>query len=183
MIRLLNWQGIAGIGLSLALAILLVIQKAETNHWKKQSANFEQLYRQEQSAFAETVANTRAAADQARAADKANADRVAAEQQSINQRTANDFEARLSAARARADQLRSQSRASADSGARGSAPVPGLPAPAAGPAQAARESRLPAADALTATEQAIQLDELIKWVRSQAPVDNNPKAGASPPSD
>jgi hypothetical protein len=46
----------------------------------------------------------------------------------------------------------------------------GLPAAPAGAAQAAREDRLPDSDALTATEQAIQLDELIKWVKAQAAV-------------
>jgi hypothetical protein len=173
ILKLLNWQGIAGIASALALSVLLLVQKSETSHWKKQSANFEQLYRQEQSALAETVANARAAAEQARAADKANADRAAAEQQSINQRTANDFETRLSAARAHADQLRRQSPAAADPGARGNAPMPGLPAPAGSAAQTTLKDRLPAADALTATEQAIQLDELIKWVRSQAAVDPN----------
>ena len=55
------------------LAVLLVIQKGETRHWKKQSAQFEQLYRGEQAAFAGTVANYRAAAETARAADSANA--------------------------------------------------------------------------------------------------------------
>jgi hypothetical protein len=45
--------------------------------------------------------------------------------------------------------------------------VPGLSAAPAGAAQAASQDRLPAPDALTATEQAIQLDELIKWVRAQ----------------
>ena len=55
--------------------------------------------------------------------------------------------------------------------------MPGLfPLPPRGAAQAAGQDRLPQADALTATEQAIQLDELIKWVRKQAAVDNNPKA-------
>ncbi len=68
ILRLLNWQGIAGIVASLALAVLLVIQKGETSHWKKQSASFEQLYRQSETAFATTVANGRAAAEQARAA-------------------------------------------------------------------------------------------------------------------
>jgi hypothetical protein len=51
--------------------------------------------------------------------------------------------------------------------------MPGLPAAAGGPAQAAGDQRLPAGLALTATEQAIQLDELIKWVRRQAAVDPN----------
>lgn len=176
MIRLLNWQGIVGVGVSLGFAILLVIQHLETSHWKKQSASFEQLYREEQSALAVTIADARAAADQARAADQANAERVAAEQTIINERTANDLEARLAAARARADRLLLHSEAAADPRARGSAPVPGLPAAAGSTAQAARQNRLPAADALTATEQAIQLDELIKWVKGQAAVDPNSKA-------
>jgi hypothetical protein len=173
VIRLLNWHGIAGIGVSLALLIMLTVQKLESVHWQKQSDRFEQLYQEDQAAFATTVANARAAADQARAADKANADRVAAEQQSINQRTADDYEARLSAARARADQLRLQSQAAPDPGAGGDAPVPVLSAPARGPTKAAGQDRLPVSDALTATEQAIQLDELIKWVGAQAEVEPN----------
>jgi high-affinity Fe2+/Pb2+ permease len=183
ILRLLNIQGIAGIAASLALGILLLVQKGETSHWKKQSAGFEQLYRQDQSAFATTVANARAAAVQARAADTANAQRVAADQRTINERTEHDFEARLAAARAAAQRLRGQSEAAADSGARRSAPVPALSAPAGSAAQAAGQDRLSSQDALTATEQAIQLDELIKWIRTQAAVDNNPKAVASQPGD
>src|SRR5947208_5064813 len=95
ILRLLNPQGIAGIAVSLALAILLVIQKAETHHWKKQSGHFEQLYRAEQSSFAQTVANYRTAATAARAADLAGAQRVAAEQRSISERTSHDYESRL----------------------------------------------------------------------------------------
>jgi hypothetical protein len=51
--------------------------------------------------------------------------------------------------------------------------VPGLPSPAIRAAQRSGEDRLPPADALTATEQAIQLDELIEWVKEQATVDPN----------
>ena len=51
--------------------------------------------------------------------------------------------------------------------------MPGLPTSEVGLAESPEETRLPAADALTATEQAIQLDELIKWVRAQAAVDPN----------
>jgi hypothetical protein len=36
---------------------------------------------------------------------------------------------------------------------------------------------------VTATEQAIQLDELIKWVRAQAKVDNNRGTSANSPGD
>jgi hypothetical protein len=170
-LRLLNPQGLAGVAVSLALAIFLVLQKAETHHWKRESGRFEQLYARERAAFAGTVANYRAAADAARAADKANAERVAAAQRSINERTEDEFEARLAAARAAAQRLRSHSEAAADPGTRGIAPVPGLPPAAGGAAQAARQNRLP--DALLATEQAIQLDELINWVKAQANLDPN----------
>jgi ribosome assembly protein YihI (activator of Der GTPase) len=183
ILRLLNWQGIAGMAASLGLAILLLFQKAETRHWKKESAGFEQLYHQGQAAFATTVANYRAAADQARAADQANAMRVAADQQAINQRTEDEFETRLAAARAAAQRLRVSAQAAADPGIRGNAPVPLVSASADSTAQTASQDRLPPADALTATEQAIQLDELIKWVRAQAAVDNNPKPVASHPGD
>jgi len=177
VLRFLNVQGIAGIAVALALGILLLVQKGETRHWRKESGRFEQLYGQQQAALATTVANYRAAAAQAEAADRANAGRVAAEQRAINERTSNDFEARLAAARLSAQRLRGQSAAAAaDPGSGGAAPVPGLPAGAGGPAEAAGEDRLPGSDALTATEQAIQLDELIKWVRAQAAVDPNAKA-------
>ena len=164
IMRFLNWQGIAGIAATLALATLLLIQKGETRHWKKQSAGFEQLYTREKMAFAETVANVRAAADHARSADRANAQRVAAEQRAINERTTNDFEAPVAAARAAAERLRVRPEAAADSGAGGNASMSGLSAPAGSPAQAAGKNGFSSSDALTATEQAIQLDELIKWI-------------------
>jgi hypothetical protein len=180
ILKLLNWQGIAGIAAALAISILLLIQKGETHHWKKQSASFEQLYRQDQAAFATTVANYRAAADQARAADEANSRRVTVEQRTITERTSYDYETRLAAARAAAQRLRGQPETAADSGARRSAPVPNLSAAPRGAAQAAGKNGLSRLDALTATEQAIQLDELIKWIQKQAAVDNNPPAVASP---
>lgn len=181
ILRFLNPQGIVGIAVSLCLALMLVIQKGETRHWKKQSSRFEQLYDGERSASAATTANYRAAAAAARAADKANAERVAAEQHAINERTANDYEARLAnaRARARAERLRIESAgAKTDHGSRGNSPMPGLPAPANVTPPAAGQARLPAADALTATEQAIQLDELIEWVKAQAAVDPNAESSS-----
>jgi hypothetical protein len=173
ILKLLNWQGIAGIAASLALGLLLLIQKGETRHWKKQSASFEQLYRSEQSAFSTTVANYRAAADQARAADEANVKRVAADQAAINQRTEHEFEARIAAARADAQRLRVRAEAAADPGAGRDSSMPGLSAAAGSASQGARQDRLPDTDRELATEQAIQLDELIKWVRAQAAIDPN----------
>src|SRR5438067_8432183 len=128
ILRLLGWQGVAGIGVALALSILLVIQKVETRHWKKESGSFEQLYRQEQSAFATTVANYHAAAEQARAADQANMARVTADQAAITERTANDYQVRIAAARAESQRLRSGAQPTADSSARRNPPVSGLPA-------------------------------------------------------
>jgi hypothetical protein len=184
LLRFLNPKGMAGLAASIVLALLLLIQKGETSHWKKQSGQFEQLYAREQASFAATVANYRAAAENARAADQANANRVAAEQRAINERTADDYEARLAAARAAAQRLRLEAAtAAADPGHGPATPMPGLPAPAGGAAQDPQQDGLPPSDALTATEQAIQLDELIKWVRAQAAVDNNANAVASPPGD
>jgi hypothetical protein len=174
ILRLLNPQGVAGLACSFCLVILLLIQKGETGHWKKRSGEFEQLYRGEQSAFAGTVANYRAAADAARAADVAKAARVALEQRTINRRTVNDYETRLAAARSRAERLRIEAAgAAANYGDRGSSAVSGLSEAPRSPAQATGEARLPPTDALTATEQAIQLDELIKWIEEQAKVDPN----------
>ena len=172
MLRLLGPQGIAGIAAAICLSLLLVVQKGETRRWRHQSAEHERLYRAEQAAFAATVANYRAAADAARAADKAAAERVIAAQRAINERTEDEYEARLAAARALAGRLRNQAHvAAADRGSSRSAPMPGLSTAPSGAPQAARQDRLPDADRLIATEQAIQLDELIRWVKAQRAVD------------
>ena len=174
LLRLLNPQGIAGLALSVALALLLVVQKGETRHWKKQSARLEQLYAQEKAALAGTVANYRAAAEAARSADLANVARVAAEQRAINERTSNAYETRLAAARLSARRLRAETAsAAADPGSGGAAPMPRLPAAAARADESAAQDGFPLPDRELATEQAIQLDELIKWVRSQAAVAPN----------
>lgn len=176
-LRLLNVQGIAGIAVALALAILLVIQKGETRHWRKESGRYEQLYRDSEGALAGTVANYRAAAEQARAADWANAERVHADQAKINEERSDAFEARLATARAAAERLRSQTRqAAADPGGRPGSPVPGLSAAPGQPGQAAGEDGFPLSNRVTATEQAIQLDELIKWITEQAKLDPNANA-------
>ena len=172
ILRLLKPQGIAGLAVAAALALLLLLQKGETRHWRKQSDQFEQRYAAEQAAFAATVASARAAAAQARAADAANLQRVAAEQRSINERTADDYQSRIASARADAERLRVEaSTRAADSRPGGAAPVPVLSAATGGTAEAAAQDRLPESDRLLATEQAIELDELIKWVRRQHAVD------------
>ena len=172
ILRLLNWQGIGGLAASVALLGLLVVQRLDARHWHRSSDRFEHLYGQEQLAFARTTAAYREAADAARADDRANLARVSAEQQTINERTEDDYEKRLAAARLAADRLRRPSTGrAADPGDGGAASVPGLPAAAGGAPEAAGDDRFPESAALIATEQAIQLDELIAWVRKQAAVD------------
>jgi Tfp pilus assembly major pilin PilA len=182
--RLLNVQGIAGIAASLALIGLLLVQKVETRHWRKQSGQYEQLYQGERAAHQTTELNYRRAADQTRAADEANAERVAAEQRTISERTSHDYETRLADARARAadaaQRLRGEAAAAAtDPRDRRTAAMPDLSAAAGGTPQAAGQDRLSPEDALTATEQAIQLDELIEWVKRQAAIDPNTRNPAS----
>lgn len=181
MFKLLNIQGLIGLAAAAVLGVLLLAQSIEARHWKKQSGQFEQLYHGEQTAHAVTVANYRAAAEAARAADQANLGRVLGEQRLINERTAHDFETRLADARARAERLSAElAKTAANPGGRGKPPVPGLPAPPAGAHEAAGQDRLPRSDRLIATEQAIELDELIKWIERQHAVDVNEARPSTP---
>ena len=61
MLRLLNPQGIFGIAVALILAALLGAAKIDVRHYKKTSARFEQLYRAEVNAHAQSAAAVRAA--------------------------------------------------------------------------------------------------------------------------
>jgi len=163
------------IGLKLAIGFaciaLLALLVHDRNRWKAKTGHYAELLAGERAAHAATIANVRVAAAQSREADAANAARVRSEQASINERTEDDFESRISAARAAADRLRAKSQVGTGGRDGGATPMPGLPAAAARPAQGAREDRFSDPDRLTATEQAIQLDELIKWVRAQAAVE------------
>ena len=181
LLRLINLQGAFGIAASLALSGLLLIQKGETRHWRKQSHGFEKLYRGEQQAHVLTVSNYRAAADAARRADAANRDRVLAAHAAINERTIHDYETRVADARAVADRLRHETGAApADRGAGRAAPLPAAGPPARAADGSAAQVGLSLEERLVATEQAIQLDELIKWVRAQAAVDNDGRDGSIP---
>ena len=157
-----------------ALAVLLVLQKGRDPPLEEAERRVRATLRQSKPPSPAPSPTIRRAAAAARAADQANARRVAAGQPAINERTANDYETRLADARARAERLRVQPPPPQ--------PIPALaeqrhcpayPLPPEAAAQAAGQDRLPAADALTATEQAIQLDELIKWVKAQAAIDPN----------
>lgn len=106
--------------------------------------------------------------------------RVTAQQQEITDEVVADYRRRIADARAHAERLREQARARA-AGSPGAVGVPGAGDAAGGADQAAGDRRLPElTDAelewrLIATEQAIQLDELINWTLRQAGVEVNPK--------
>jgi hypothetical protein len=161
--------------LKLAIAIACVLALAvlvhDRNRWKSAAALRQQQVTAEKAAHSATVANYRAAAAQARQADAAHAESVRRRQAEINERIADDYESRIAAARARAGELRGQAAvAAADPGRGTAAPVPPLPATAGRTAEATGQDRLSRADQLIATEQAIQLDELIKWTKAQGAV-------------
>lgn len=156
--------GVAALAILAALGIWIVILKGEVRHYRK-------AYDNEHAAFTTTVAGYRAAAAQAVQADAANRARVEAEQRAINERTVNDYEARIAAVRQRyADLLRGASHP-ANPGSPSSPSVPGSGTTPGGTAGPAPQDRLPESDALICTEQAIQLDALQAWVRGQARVD------------
>ncbi len=155
---------------ALAAAALLWLVHSR-DHWRDETRSNARLFHAEQAAHAATVANYRAAAERARREDAENLARVKADQAEINERTTDEFQSRIASARADARRLREQaSAAAADRSGRGAAAVPAISASSGGTAQGAGEDGLSIADRQLATEQAIQLDELIKWVRAQAQV-------------
>jgi hypothetical protein len=161
------------LGAAVAVAALLWLIESR-DHWRDEASANARLFQAEQAAHSATVANYRAAAEQARRDDRENLARAQAAQAQINERTRNDFESRIASARAHAGRLREQAgAAAADPGTRRTAPVPAVPAAAGVAPRSAGEDRLPESDRLIATEQAIQLDELIKWVKAQALIEPN----------
>jgi hypothetical protein len=121
-----------------------------------------------------SVAAKTAEAQQSDANNKA---RVEGEQNTISQERGSSYETRIADARARANSLRSSTGRTANSSGSGKPSVSGLPSTSGIVAQIAEQDRFSLADRLTATEQAIQLDELIKWTKAQHAVDVN----ANPP--
>jgi hypothetical protein len=188
--RFLNLQGMIGMAAALLLLTLFLVKAGEARHWRKQSARYEQLYLAEQGSRAQTIANYRAAAEAARKQDLAHANRVAAEQRTISERINHDLEARLADARARAQRLQLGQGPPATAGGSGRAAA--VPAARAAPGAAGRAAeengfslaakRLSVEERLIATEQAIQLDELIKWVTGQAAVESRSEPSPSPSS-
>jgi len=177
----ISFAAAARLGGVLIVALTLTFLVHDRNHWKGTAELRQQQLAQTKAAFDQTVAGYRAAAARARVADAANAARVKAEQSAINERTEDEYQTRIAAARADARRLRDNQAAAANPRSGRAASMPGLPTPASGIAQAASEDRLSESDRLIATEQAIQLDELIRWVRQQQAVNYVTPAKAGVP--
>jgi hypothetical protein len=129
----------------------------------------------------EALNAVKAKTEAARASDAANKTRVEGEQSAISQERGSSYEARIADARARAAERVRRPAPAANPGRGGTAPVSGLPAPAGGTTEGSGQDGLSDSDRLIATEQAIQLDELIKWVKAQHVIDvNGPQASPQP---
>lgn len=114
-----------------------------------------------------TIANVRNASAAALASDLANARIVETKQQEITDASSSDYQRQLADLRARYDRLRAE--AAANSGGGAGADMPGLPDAPGRPDAAATQIGL--SDALTASEQALQLQALQGWTTAQTKVD------------
>lgn len=129
-----------------------------------------QLRQDEAASHRQTKDNFRAAMAEAQRREVFRLARVKAEQDRINDHAQDDYERRLAALRSRYDGLRRERGANPASAA-GSVDVSGLPVPAFGADAATDADGL--STALMCSTYAVQLDELISWVESQAAVNVN----------
>lgn len=125
----------------------------------------------ERARYAETVASFKKAQADAEAVQAHNLVRVAKAQKDITDETLDDYNRRVADLRARYKRLLEQGNRSAS----GNAGLPAVPNATSGTDAAAQQDGLSSADALTASEQALQLDALITWVERQAKVENSPQ--------
>jgi len=125
----------------------------------------------ERAAHAETIAVFKKAQADAEALQAHNLARVAKAQKDVTDETLDDYNRRVADLRARYKRLLDQGNRSAS----GNPDLPAVPNATSGTDAAAQQDGLPAADALTASEQALQLDALITWVERQSKVKTSPE--------
>lgn len=145
--------------------------------WIETAEQFERERDAERAAHRQTKTDYRNAQIEAARLESQRLDRVRTEQQEITDAVEADYSARLADARTRAERLREDLRTrSAARSAADPIAMPGLSAAGAGTSAAAENTRLPSGTEqlerdLIATEQAIQLDALIDWLKRQAAVE------------
>jgi hypothetical protein len=186
-----HWRAIAIAVPILVLAIMLHVRTGQRNEARlerDQARAATRLVEAELTAFAANVRATAAAVQRTYAQ---NALRVEREQAQATEEVSHDYQTRISDLHRRvaALQLRTGAgaQAAADPGGAAGDRYSALPDAAGGSDASAAQAGLPAtglslADAVVATEQAIQLDELISWVQRQQTIVRTPATSAEPPA-
>ena len=168
MAALRLWREGAIGALLIALALLWIgkgMTERQNVRLKSELGQAEALIEQERA-----LARSRAA--QAKAEDQAHAARVERDQDRVSKEVSNDYQIQLGDLRRRYDALRLHAAApAADPDGGGAQTMPPISVAARGADGAAGEDRLPAADALIASEQALRLKALQDWVRGQEAVE------------
>lgn len=165
----LDWQDRAIVATSTAADIR---KKDGTPGRLTKSATLKQI-----AIFGQFLKDVPAARAKAAALDRANVARVKADQDTITKGTLDAYAKDKAALAVRVAALREQLRLRPKGGdhsrSGGEAPVPGLPDSPGGADGASGEDGLPLADAVLATEQALQLLHLQNWLVEQSKVDPN----------
>lgn len=144
--------------------------------YKAKLASAQALTRTTQAAFDKTVSDYRHAAELQAARERENLARVQAESTANAKEAENEYQTRIAAARATAARLRAQLESKVNSSSDSDIPVSGVSASATGTTKESEAGGFSIDERLTATEQAIQLDALTKWVIRQHNIKVNPSA-------
>lgn len=141
---------------------------------------FRRQTRDEKAAHQLTIANVKAAAEKARADDAAHARRVERDQNNVSQEVSRDYQEQLVDLRRRYHALRLRlGKTPAHPGGAAGEAVPGLPGSSSRSDGSAGQDRLPAEDALTASEIALRLKALQDWIAGQLGVERDKASAAA----
>lgn len=164
-----------GVGVIAVLLITIGYLGFTLDRRSGQLSDMTELRMAERSSHQKTQDNFRLAMSEARVANLNNLLRVVQEQSKITEGITDEYQANLADVRRRADAIRLRFEAAAATGGNtGGQPMPGLSESARAADEATRKARLSLGDRLTATETALQLVALQKWVRGQSAVATNP---------
>lgn len=158
----------------LILAAVFGTLTVERNHWKHSAQKLTVELNQEKALYNQTVEGYRIAAKQAKIADAQNVQRVEAKAAETNKEIKDEYQARIAAAQSVHDsRVRHNKAAAANSSSGSAAKLSGVSNASGGIDDTACKDGLSDDDALIATKQAIQLDELEKWVIRTHSIDVN----------